>query len=88
MYRCVCTRTHARTHARTYTHTHTHSTIILAPIIGGVAGTTIFPLLLATILAYCVTGYVRDELYHPVIKACVGQMCNVCVSDRIYTPVV
>ena len=58
-----------------------YSTIILAPIVGGIAGTTIFPLILATILAYCVTGYVRDELYHPCVKACVGQMCNVWVSE-------
>ncbi|XP_064405723.1 uncharacterized protein LOC135350810 isoform X2 [Halichondria panicea] len=54
-----------------------NNTIILAPIVGGIAGTTLFPLILATILAYCVTGYVRDELYHPFVKACVGQMCNV-----------
>ena len=74
-------RTHAHTH--THTHTHTHSTIIFAPIVGGVAGTTIFPLVLATIIAYCVTGYVRDELYHPFVKACVGTMCNVWVSEHV-----
>ncbi len=62
-----------------------YSTIILAPIVGGIAGTTLFPLILATILAYCVTGYVRDELYHPFVKACVGQMCNVWVSAYMYT---
>jgi hypothetical protein len=52
------------------------STVILAPLVGGVAGSTILPLLLATLLAYCSTGYVRDELYHPLVKACVGSCCS------------
>lgn len=46
---------------------------------GGVAGTTLIPLLVATILAYCVTGYVRDELYHPLVTKCVGGTCNILV---------
>lgn len=54
-------------------------TIIIAPVLGGVAGTTFIPLLLATIMAYCATGYVRDELYHPFIKWCVGGICNIIV---------
>ena len=58
----------------------TLSTVILAPLVGGVAGSTILPLLLATLLAYCSTGYVRDELYHPLVKACVGSFCSLLVS--------
>jgi len=58
------------------TPTLQNHTTIFAPIIGGVAGTTVFPLVVATILAYCVTGYVRDELYHPFVKGCVGVSCN------------
>ena len=63
--------------------THTHSTVILAPLVGGVAGSTILPLLLATLQAYCSTGYVRDELYHPFVKACVGSCCSSIVSTYI-----
>ena len=67
-----------------YTHTHPlHSTVIVASIVGGIGVTTIIPLILATILAYCVTGYVRDELYHPFVKTCVGPMCNVLVYDQL-----
>jgi hypothetical protein len=51
-------------------------TVILAPLVGGVAGSTIIPLLLATLLAYCSTGYIRDELYHPFVRACVGTCCS------------
>lgn len=59
------------------------STIVLAPIVGGVAGTTLLPLLVATVLAYCVTGYVRDELYHPLVKGCVGGACSILVSGGV-----
>ncbi len=55
------------------------STVIFSSIIGGMAGTTILPLLFATVLAYCVTGYVRDELYHPFVKKCVGPSCTLLV---------
>lgn len=54
--------------------------VILAPVLGGVAGTTLVPLLMATTMAYCATGYVKDELYHPFIKWCVGGCCNFFVS--------
>lgn len=57
----------------------TNHTVILAPVIGGLAGTTILPLFCATIMAYCVTGYIRDELYHPFVKACVGSTCSTVV---------
>ena len=56
------------------------STVILAPLVGGITGSTIFPLLMATILAYCTTGYVRDELFHPLVKSCVGACCSSLVS--------
>ena len=48
---------------------------------GGVAGTSILPLLVATVMAYCVTGYVRDELYHPLVKGCVGGACSFVVRE-------
>ena len=57
-----------------------YSTVLLAPLVGGITGSTIFPLLLATILAYCTTGYVRDELFHPLVKTCVGTCCSSLVS--------
>ena len=63
-------------------HTHTHSTVVFAPIIGGVAGSTVIPLVLATILAYCITGYIRDELYHPFVKGCVGAAGNILVGSQ------
>lgn len=56
------------------------STIVLAPVVGGVAGTTVIPLLIATVLAYCSTGYANDELYHPLVKICVGKFCSLLVS--------
>jgi hypothetical protein len=62
----------------------TYSTIILAPIIGGLAGTTILPLLVATVLAYCITGYVRDELYHPLVKECAGGLCSIVVRGTCF----
>ena len=59
------------------------STIILAPIVGGLTGTTLIPLLVATILAYCVTGYVRDEMYHPLVTKCVGGTCSILVCSKL-----
>lgn len=62
------------------TNTHTlYSTVIMASVVGGIGASSILPLILATILAYCVTGYVRDELYHPFVKTCVGPVCNIFV---------
>ena len=69
---------------QTPTHTHTHSpcsTVIMASVVGGIGASSIVPLILATILAYCVTGYVRDELYHPFVKTCVGPFCNILVRN-------
>ena len=59
------------------------STVIFASIIGGIGGSTIVPLIVATVLAYCVTGYVRDELYHPFVKMCVGASYSVWVSETL-----
>lgn len=56
-----------------------NNTVIFASIIGGIGGSTIVPLIVATVLAYCVTGYVRDELYHPFVKMCVGASYSVWV---------
>ena len=53
----------------------------MASVVGGIGASSILPLILATILAYCVTGYVRDELYHPFVKTCVGPVCNVLVRN-------
>jgi hypothetical protein len=55
----------------------------MASVVGGIGVTSILPLILATILAYCVTGYVRDELYHPFVKTCVGPGCNILVRGTL-----
>ena len=69
-------------HPHTHTHTYTPcSTVIMASVVGGIGASSIAPLILATILAYCVTGYVRDELYHPFVKTCVGPFCNILVRN-------
>lgn len=59
-----------------YTDSLKNNTQLLGAVIGGVVGSSILPLLLAIILAYCTTGYVRDELYHPFVKTFVGYACN------------
>ena len=43
----------------------------------------VVPLLLATIMGYCVTGYIRDELYSNNIKRCIGPCCSFFVSDHV-----
>lgn len=59
-----------------YTDSLKNNTQLLGTVVGGVVGSSIIPLVLATILAYCTTGYVRDELYHPFIKTFVGHICS------------
>ena len=43
----------------------------------------VVPLLLATIMGYCVTGYIRDELYSDNIKRCIGPCCSFFVSGHM-----
>ena len=56
------------------------STVVLAPVIGGAVLVTLIPLVFATILAYCITGYIRDVLFQSHVKSCIGPSCNVWVS--------
>ena len=61
-----------------------YSTVVLAPVVGGMVVLTILPLVFATILACCVTGYVRDVLFHKVVKGCIGPFCNIVVSRAVF----
>lgn len=56
------------------------SVLIFAPIIGGLLLLSILPILLSTIMAYCVTGYIRDELFASIVKKFIGPVCSFCVS--------
>lgn len=59
------------------------SLIIFAPVLGGVVVVGVIPLILATIMSYCVTGYIRDELYTLTVKRCIGLPCSLFVSQCI-----
>ena len=58
-----------------------HSTVVLAPVVGGAVVVTLIPLVFATILAYCVTGYIRDVLFQSHVKTCIGPSCSIWVSQ-------
>ena len=67
---------------RLRTHTmHNKSTHLMASLVGGVVCSSVLPLMLATILAYMITGYIRNELYYTFIKTCIGYICNGMVSQ-------
>ena len=51
----------------------------LAPILAGVM-VGVVPLILAAIMSYCVTGYIKDELYTAKVKRCIALPCSVSVS--------
>lgn len=53
----------------------------MAPVVGGAVVSTILPLLTATILGYCITGYIRDVLFGRMVKKCIGPLCNILVSQ-------
>ena len=55
----------------------------MAPVVAGAVVGTILPLLAATILAYCITGYIRDALFGATVKKCIGPSCNILVSQSI-----
>ena len=59
-----------------------HSTAVVGPVIGTAVVLTFIPLIFATILAYCITGYIRDVLFHSVVKSCIGSSCNIWVSRQ------
>ncbi|XP_003384522.1 PREDICTED: uncharacterized protein LOC100635853 [Amphimedon queenslandica] len=52
--------------------------VIFAPVIGGIIILTIFPILFSTIMSYCVTGYIRDELFASIVKKFIGPVCSFC----------
>lgn len=52
----------------------------MAPVVAGAVVATILPLLTATILGYCITGYIRDALFGRTVKKCIGPSCNILVS--------
>ena len=60
-----------------------YRTAVMAPVIAGAVVGTILPLLTATILGYCITGYIRDALFGRTVKKCIGPSCNVLVSTYI-----
>jgi hypothetical protein len=49
----------------------------MAPVVAGAVVGTILPILAATILAYCITGYIRDSLFGGTVKKCIGPSCNI-----------
>ena len=53
----------------------------MAPVVAGAVVGTILPILTATILGYCITGYIRDVLFGGGVKKCVGPSCNILVSQ-------
>lgn len=50
-------------------------TAVMAPVVVGMAVLTLIPLALATIMGYCVTGYIRDVLFQRTVKRCIGSIC-------------
>ena len=58
-----------------------YSTAVMAPLVAGSVVATILPLLAVTVLAYCITGYIRDALFGRVVKKCIGPLCNILVSS-------
>lgn len=54
-----------------------NGTAVMAPVVGGAVVSTILPLLTATILGYCITGYIRDVLFGRMVKKCIGPLCNI-----------
>ena len=61
------------------------STALMAPVVAGAVVGTILPILAATILAYCITGYIRDSLFGGTVKKCIGPSCNILVSTMLNT---
>ena len=59
-----------------------HSTIIFGPIAGGALLLTVLPIVFSTVMAYCVTGYIRDELFSSVVKKFIGKCCSFFVSFK------
>ena len=64
-------------------HSTTSSILFFAPIAGGMVLLTIFPVFFATLMAYCVTGYIRDELYAATVKNFIGMCCSFFVSPSL-----
>ena len=56
------------------------SVIVFAPVLCGVVVLGVIPLMLATIMGYCVTGYIKDELYKARVKRCIALPCSAFVS--------
>lgn len=52
-------------------------TIVVAPIVAGLIVFTVLPIVMATILAYFVTGYIRDVLFHSCVKSYIGAPCSI-----------
>ena len=63
-------------------HSTSSRTPIFSPVLAFLTVGSLVPLIFSTVMAYCITGYVRDELYHNSIKSCVGGACTKVVSDR------
>ncbi len=54
---------------------------VMGPVVGIAVVLTIVPLVLFTISSYCITGYIRDILFHGAVKCCVRSYClNIAVS--------
>lgn len=55
--------------------------MVIAPVISGIFVLTLVPIVLVTIMAYCTTGYIRDMVFHSLVKTCIGSnVCSTIVS--------
>ncbi|KAL5473759.1 hypothetical protein EMCRGX_G028303 [Ephydatia muelleri] len=59
-----------------YSESLHNSTRLMASLVGGVICSSVLPLTLATVLAYVITGYIRNELYCAFVKTYIGFICN------------
>ena len=59
---------------------------VMGPVVGIAVVLTIVPLVLFTISSYCITGYIRDILFHGAVKCCVRSYClNIAVSLYLHS---
>ncbi|XP_064406016.1 uncharacterized protein LOC135351046 [Halichondria panicea] len=58
---------------------------VMGPVVGIAVVLTIVPLVLFTISSYCITGYIRDILFHGAVKCCVRSYClNIAVMATTF----
>lgn len=52
-----------------------NGTSFVAPVVCGAVAITIIPVVLVTFMSYCITGYIRDIIFHSVVKSIIGSSC-------------